>query len=189
MTDLARLIVRLVMGGLLAGHGAQKLFGWFGGGGPEGTAGMMESLEMRPAHRWAFLAGASEFGGGILTALGALNPLGPLGIIGSMTMATTKVHWGKPIWTTSGGAELPLTNLSIATALMIVGPGRFSVDHALGIRLPRLVGVLGLIGVALTVGRAMQPAETPLLSTGEEPVAADAPVAEPTQSEREAISI
>jgi putative oxidoreductase len=189
MTDLARLIVRLVMGGLLAGHGAQKLFGWFGGGGPEATAGMMESLEMRPAHRWALLAGASEFGGGLLTALGALNPLGPLGVIGSMTMATTKVHCGKPIWTTSGGAELPLTNLSIAAALMIVGPGRYSVDHALGIRLPRLVGVLGLIGVALTVGRAMQPAETPLLSTGEKPVTADAPVAEPTQSEREAIPI
>ena len=85
---------------------------------------MMEGLELQPAHRWAFLAGASEFGGGMLTALGALNPLGPLGIIGSMTMATTKVHWGKPIWATSGGAELPLTNLSIASALMIVGPGR-----------------------------------------------------------------
>jgi putative oxidoreductase len=189
MTDFARLIVRLVMGGLLAGHGAQKLFGWFGGGGPEATAGMMESLEMRPAHRWALLAGASEFGGGLLTALGALNPLGPLGVIGSMTMATTKVHWGKPIWTTSGGAELPLTNLSIAAALMIVGPGRYSVDHALGIRLPRLVGVLGLIGVALTVGRAMQPAEPPLLSTGEEPATADAPVADPAQAEREAIPI
>ena len=62
MTDLARLIVRLVMGGLLAGHGAQKLFGWFGGGGPEGPAGMMESLELRPAHRWAVQAGASEVG-------------------------------------------------------------------------------------------------------------------------------
>ena len=189
MTDLARLIVRLVMGGLLAGHGAQKLFGWFGGGGPEGTAGMMESLDMRPAPRWAFLAGASEFGGGLLTALGALNPLGPLGVIGSMTMATTKVHWGKPIWVTSGGAELPITNLSIATALMIVGPGRYSIDHALGIRLPRLVGILGLIGVALTVGRAMQPAETPLLPTSETPGSTDAVEHEPSETEREAIPI
>ncbi|HET8776413.1 MAG TPA: DoxX family protein [Candidatus Limnocylindria bacterium] len=188
MTDLARLIVRLVVGGLMAGHGAQKLFGWFGGGGPEQTAGMMEGLELQPAHRWAFLAGASEFGGGMLTALGALNPLGPLGIIGSMTMATTKVHWGKPIWATSGGAELPLTNLSIATALMIVGPGRYSVDHALGIRLPRLIGLLGLIGVALTVGRAVQPVGAPLLSTSDATESADAPAAERAE-EREAIAI
>ncbi|HJP71548.1 MAG TPA: DoxX family protein [Candidatus Limnocylindria bacterium] len=188
MTDLARLIVRLVVGGLLAGHGAQKLFGWFGGGGPEKTAGMMESLDLRPGHRWAFMAGASEFGGGILTALGALNPLGPLGIIGAMTMATTKAHWGKPIWVTSGGAELPVTNMAIAAALMIVGPGKYSVDHALGIRLPRLVGVLGLIGVALTIGRAMQPA-TPLLSTSEETEPANAPTGEPTEAQREAISI
>ena len=189
MTDLARLIVRLLVGGLLAGHGAQKLFGWFGGGGPEPTARMMESLELHPARQWAFMAGASEFGGGILTALGALNPLGPLGIIGSMTMATTKVHWGKPIWVTSGGAELPVTNLSIATALMIVGPGRYSVDHALGIRLPRLVGLLGLIGVALSVGRAMQPPETPLLPTSETTDAAVAPSRAPIAAEHETISI
>ena len=128
MTDLARLLVRLVVGGLVAGHGAQKLFGWFGGPGPEGTAGMMEQLE-----------------------------LGPLGIIGSMTMATTKVHWGKPIWVTSGGAELPITNIAAAAALALVGPGRYSIDHALGIRLPRWVGILGLVAIALTVGRAAQP--------------------------------
>ena len=187
MTDLARLLVRLVLGGLMAGHGAQKLFGWFGGPGPEGTRGMMQSLDLQPAHRWAFIAGASEFGGGILTALGALNPLGPLAIIGSMTMATTKVHWGKPIWVTSGGAELPITNMAIALALMIVGPGRYSVDHALGIRLPRLVGILGLIGVALTVGRAMQP-DIPLLSTSEKQPAG-ARDERSTEAEREAIAM
>jgi putative oxidoreductase len=189
MTHLARLIVRLVVGGLLAGHGAQKLFGWFGGPGPEGTRGMMANLELQPAHRWAFMAGASEFGGGILTALGALNPLGPIAIIGSMTMATAKVHWGKPIWVTSGGAELPVTNMAVAAALTIVGPGRYSVDHALGIRLPRLVGVLGLIGVALTLGRAMQPAGTPLLPTSESREPSDAVGPEPTDTEREAIPI
>ena len=82
---------------------------------------------------------------------------------------------------------MPVTNLSIAAALMIVGPGRYSVDHALGIRLPRLVGVLGLIGVALTVGRAMQPAETPLLPTSAT-TAEDAP-GESVQAEPEAIAI
>jgi putative oxidoreductase len=173
MTDIARLLVRLVIGGLLAGHGAQKLFGWFGGAGPEGTRGMMESLELRPAHRWAFIAGLSEFGGGVLTALGALNPLGPLAIIGSMTMATTKVHWGKPIWVTAGGAELPVTNMAVAAALALVGPGRLSVDHALGIRLSRMVGLLGVVAIALTVGRALQPPEPPLLTTAQPEEATD----------------
>ena len=159
MTDIARLLVRLVVGGLLAGHGAQKLFGWFEGPGPEGTTGMMEQLELQPPRQWALMAGLSEFGGGVLTALGALNPLGPLGIIGAMTMATAKVHWGKPIWVSAGGAELPVTNIAIMTALGLVGPGRYSVDHALRLRLPWWIGMLGVIGIALTVGRAMQPVE------------------------------
>lgn len=169
MTDIARLLVRLVVGGLLAGHGAQKLFGWFEGPGPKGTEGFMESLELRPAKQWALMAGLSEFGGGLLTALGALNPLGPLGVIGSMTMATTKVHWGKPIWVTSGGAELPVTNMAAAGALALVGPGRFSIDHALGIRLPWWVGILGLLGIAVTVGRAVRPARE--LPSSPEPTA------------------
>lgn len=155
MTDLARLLVRLVVGGLLAGHGAQKLLGWFGGPGPDGTAAMMDSMKLRPARGWAFLAGASELGGGLLTALGALNPLGPLAILGSMTMATTKVHWGKPIWVTSGGAELPVTNGAVAVALALVGPGRLSVDHLLGTGLPRWTLVPGIIGIGLVVGRAV----------------------------------
>jgi putative oxidoreductase len=157
MTDLARLIVRLVVGGLLAGHGAQKLFGWFEGPGPQGTEGMMQSMNMRPPRFWATLAGGSEFGGGLLTALGALNPLGPLGIMGAMSMATAKVHWGKPIWAGKGGAELPLTNLASAAALALVGPGKYSIDHALGIRLPRWIGVVGLLGMGVTLARAMQP--------------------------------
>jgi putative oxidoreductase len=166
MTDLARLLVRLVLGGLLAGHGAQKLFGWFGGPGPEGTRGMMEKLELRPAKPWAFLAGASEFGGGILTALGALSPIGPLAIIGSMTMATATVHWGKPIWVTSGGAELPVTNIAVAGAIALVGPGRVSVDHALGIRLPAWIGIAGVAVIALSVSRAVAPARPLQLPAG-----------------------
>jgi putative oxidoreductase len=157
MRDLARLVMRLVVGGLLAGHGAQKLFGWFGGGGVEGTAGMMESLEMRPSRAWALLAGMSEFGGGVLMALGALNPLGPLGIMGAMSMATAKVHWGKPIWAGAGGAELPVTNIAAATALALVGPGRYSVDYMLGIRLPRWIALFGLAGIAMSIMRSMQP--------------------------------
>jgi putative oxidoreductase len=143
VTDSAPLIVRLVQGSLMAGHGSQKLFGSFGGHGLEGTSGFMEMMGLRP--------GLSEFGGGLLTALGLLNPLGPLGVIAAMSMATTKAHWGKPIWVTEGGAELPLLNIAIATALMIREPDKYSLDRVLGIRLPAWVGPVGLVGIVLTV--------------------------------------
>jgi putative oxidoreductase len=135
----------------MAGHGAQKLFGSFGGPGLEGTSGFMEMLGMRPGRPWAYMAGLSEFGGGVLTALGLLNPLGPLGVIGSMSMATRKAHWGKPVWVTEGGAELPLLNIAVSTALMIREPDRYSLDRVLGIRLPPWVGPLGLVGIMLTL--------------------------------------
>ena len=133
VNDTAPAIVRLAQGSLMAGHGAQKMLG------------------MRPGRPWAYLAGLSEFGGGVLTALGLLNPLGSLGIIGAMSMATRKAHWGKPIWVTEGGAELPVFNIAVSTALMIREPDRHSLDRILGIRLPAWVGPLGLVGIILTV--------------------------------------
>jgi putative oxidoreductase len=151
LEDAAPTIVRLVQGSLMAGHGAQKLFGSFGGPGLEGTSGFMEMLGMRPGRPWAYMAGLSEFGGGVLTTLGLLNPLGPLGVIGAMAMATRKAHWNKPIWVTEGGAELPVLNMAISTALMIREPDAFSLDRVLGLRLPRWIGPLGLIGIILTV--------------------------------------
>jgi putative oxidoreductase len=151
VNDLAPFIVRLAQGSLMAGHGAQKLFGAFNGPGLEGTSGFMEMLGLRPGRPWAFMAGLSEFGGGVLTALGLLNPLGPLGIIASMSMATTKAHWGKPIWVTEGGAELPVLNLAVSTALMLREPDKYSLDRVLGVRLPVWVAPLGLAGILLTV--------------------------------------
>lgn len=161
MRDFALLALRLVAGTLLAGHGAQKLFGSFGGPGMEGFAGFMESMGMKPGKPWAALAGLSEFGGGSLTALGLLNPLGPLGIIGAMSVATAKVHGVKPIWAQEGGPELPITNAVIAAAVAFAGPGRYSLDHALGIRVPKrliaLAFVFGLIVAA--AGLSSQPDE------------------------------
>src|ERR687890_415067 len=151
LDETAPTIVRLTQGSLMAGHGAQKLFGSFGGPGLEGTSGFMEMLGMRPGRVWAYLAGLSEFGGGVLTALGLLKPLGPLGVIASMAMATRKAHWGKPIWVTEGGAELPVLNIAISTALMIREPDRSSLDRVLGIRLQAWVGPVGLVGIILTV--------------------------------------
>ena len=150
--DLGMLTLRLVAGGLLAGHGAQKLFGWFGGHGQQGTAGWLESLGFRPGRHWALAAGVSEFGGGLLTGLGLLNPLGPITMMAPMTMATVKVHWGKPIWVTAGGAELPVTNMAIAAAVAAGGPGRYSLDRLLRIRLPWQLTVLAAAGTAVVVG-------------------------------------
>ena len=145
------MLLRLVLGGLLAGHGAQKLFGSFRGPGLEGTSGFMEMLGLEPGRPWAILAGLSEFGGGVLTLLGFLNPLGPLGVIGSMAMAAATAHRGKPIWVTEGGAELPVTNIAAATTLILSGPGKWSLDRALGLSLPRWLAPLGLVAVMLTV--------------------------------------
>ncbi len=149
--DLAMLVLGGAMGSLMAGHGSQKAFGWFNGPGMEGTSGFMEMLGLTPGRRWATLAAASEFGGGTLTTLGLLNPLGPLGVVGSMAMAWKTAHADKPIWVTEGGAELPLTNIAAALALMISGPGKYSLDRALGIRLPRWIGPVGLAAILLTV--------------------------------------
>jgi putative oxidoreductase len=135
----------------MSGHGAQKLFGSFNGPGMERTSGFMEMLGLKPGKPWAFMAGLSEFGGGVLTVLGFLNPLGPLGIIGSMSMATTKAHTVNPIWVTEGGAELPLTNIAAATALILNAQDRWSLDRALGLRLPRWLAPVGLVAVLLTV--------------------------------------
>jgi putative oxidoreductase len=142
LKDVEVLILRGTLGGLMVGHGAQKLFGILEGPGLKGTAGMMEHLGLRPGERWALAAALSEFGGGMLTALGLLNPIGPIGIISSMVMATGTAHWGKPIWVTAGGAELPVINIAAATAVAIAGPGKYSLDHALGIRMPKPVAAL-----------------------------------------------
>ena len=151
MGNLPALVLRATLGGLLAGHGAQKLFGWFNGPGMEGTTGFVEMLGLKPGRPWAYLAGVSEFGGGILTLLGFLNPVGPLGVIGSMAMATMTAHKGKPIWVTEGGAELPVTNIAAATALILNGPGKYSLDRALGVRLPGWLAPLGLAIIVLAV--------------------------------------
>ena len=163
--DLALLTLRVSVGSLLAGHGAQKLFGWFGGYGLKGTGGWLESLGLRPGQRWAALAGLSEFGGGTLTLLGFLTPLGAVGSFGAMAMATIKVHAGRPIWVTEGGPELPLTNMAVHTALVLAGPGRYSLDHALGIRLPTwaiLAAIAATAGGVVVGARSAPPPAEPV---------------------------
>ncbi len=162
ISDLGLLILRLATGTLVAGHGSQKLFGWFGGYGVPGTAGWLESMGLRPGRIWAFLAGLSEFGSGVLTSLGLFHPVGPILMMSPMIMALTKVHWDKPIWVTEGGGELPVTNMAVATSLAMNDPGRFSLDRLFGIRVPWQVVGLVMLGTAAGVaaGLSSEPAPT-----------------------------
>jgi putative oxidoreductase len=131
--QLGRLIVRGVVGGLFVGHGTQKLLGWFEGPGLEGTAQMMDSLELRPARRNALAAGIAETAGGALLALGALTPLAGVLLTGSMVTAIRKIHFEKGLWNAKGGYEFNLVLIGATTALVDEGPGSPSVDSALGL--------------------------------------------------------
>lgn len=152
--DLALFVLRVVMGLLLAGHGSQKLFGWFKGPGIDGFAGWLASIGFRSARIWAWIAGVCEFAGGLLLALGLFSPLGSLLIAASMITAIAKVHWPK-IWVTEGGIELPLTNLAIAVAVGIAGPGTISLDAMSGTTLPGWLTTLGIIAVLIGWAIAM----------------------------------
>lgn len=127
-TDLGLLIVRLVVGLLFVGHGAQKLFGWFGGYGIKGTGGWLESIGVKPGATMAVLAGLSEFGGGILFALGFVTPVGAALIIITMLVAIAKVHGTNGLWATANGYELNLLYIVIALAVALIGAGSYSLD-------------------------------------------------------------
>jgi putative oxidoreductase len=115
---LTRLVLRLLIGGLFIGHGTQKLFGWFGGNGPEATGGFFESLGLRPGKANAIAAGVSEAGGGALLASGLALPLAGAALTGTMTTAIRHVHAAKGPWTTEGGWEY--NAVLIAATLAVV---------------------------------------------------------------------
>jgi putative oxidoreductase len=129
----ALLIARIILGLGIAAHGAQKLFGWYGGYGIKGTGGFFETLGFRPGGLFAAAAGLGEFGGGLLTVLGLGGPIGPALIIMVMLVAIFTVHWGHGFFTTSNGAEMPLLYIAGALLVMFVGPGAYSIDALIGL--------------------------------------------------------
>jgi putative oxidoreductase len=126
------LIARLLLGGLFFGHGAQKLFGWFGGQGLDATAGSFEALGLRPGRQHALAAGVSEAGGGALLAAGLCTPVGAAAIIGSMATAIRTVHAPRGPWVTEGGWEYQATVIATVAMITEVGPGPLSLDAARG---------------------------------------------------------
>lgn len=129
--DLGLLLLRLGTGGVLAAHGAQKLFGWFGGHGLEGTGQFMESVGYAPGKESAAAAGLAEAGGGTLLALGLATPAAGAAAAGAMAGAAS-VHAPNGFFAQGGGYEYAATLGLTAAGLAVTGPGRLSLDHALG---------------------------------------------------------
>ena len=163
--DLALLLVRLVVGVFLVGHGLGKLTGAFGGGyGVAGTAGYLEGFGFRPGRFWAFVVGVTELAAGLLLGLGLLTPLAGAAIAGTMLVAARTDHLGKGPWIFNGGWEHVVTNAAIGVALAGTGPGRYSLDHELGLDLAgggyllaAAVAALVSAGATLTVKRLTAP--------------------------------
>jgi putative oxidoreductase len=150
--ELGLLILRVVVGALFAGHGAQKLFGAFGGGGLDGTAGFFENLGLRPGWLHARAAGTAEFTGGLLLALGLFTPLAAAALIAVMTTAVITVHAPNGIWNTNKGYEYNLVIVAVAFTLAAVGAGAWSLDDAFGFDLHGAGWAIGALAVGLAGG-------------------------------------
>jgi putative oxidoreductase len=174
------LIARLLLGGLFIGHGTQKLFGWFGGYGPEGTGGWLESLGLRPGRQHAMAAGATETASGALLALGLATPAAAAGITSVMTTAIRTVHQPNGPWVTDNGWEYPAVIIATVLAITDVGPGPMSLDAALGRERSgpgwALAALLAGVGGSMLVLRDW---ERPAPAADEPQVQADAPTPTP----------
>lgn len=133
-SDVALLLLRATVGVVFVAHGAQKLFGAFGGPGLDGIAGAMAGYGLRPGMFFAVLSGVVEFGGGLLLLVGLLTPLVALLLSGVMVMAIAMVTGAQGFIVLGGvGYEYNLVLIAAAVALVLTGPGRLSLDHQLGL--------------------------------------------------------
>ena len=152
--DFGLLVARLVFGITMSAHGAQKLFGWFGGYGISGTGQFFESIGFRPGRVLAVAAGLGEVAGGLLVALGLLGPVGPALMLSVMIVASS-LHWKNGLFATANGIELPLLYSAAAIALAFTGYGTYSLDALFGLArvwTPDLIGTVVALGVFSGVG-------------------------------------
>ena len=161
------LLLRVVVGLAFVGHGTQKLFGWFGGYGPQGTGGFFAAQGYRAGVAMAIMAGLAETGGGALLALGFLTPLAGTLIAIVMINAIGSVTFKRAFML---GSEVEIAYLTVGIALAAIGPGRFSLDRALGWDdnlsgvwwgVAALAVAAAISLVTLTIGRTRSAAEQP----------------------------
>jgi putative oxidoreductase len=146
---------RVAVGAVFFAHGAQKLFGWFGGPGLEGTAQGFDAMGLKPGRRNALVSGIAETAGGVMFVLGFLTPAASAATIGVMSRAVETVHLEKGFFVTQGGYEYNLTLVAAAFALADIGPGPISLDHALGIEKSGPLVALAALGAGLAGPRLL----------------------------------
>ena len=162
--DFGFLFARVAVGLLIAAHGSQKLFGWFGGHGLAGTGGFFEQLGFHPGRLFALTAGLGEFTSGVLIAVGLFGPVGPALMLAVMVVAAISVHWRNGLFATDNGIEMPLLYSIAAVRFALTGPGRHSLDAALGLHwtwTPRVIWIAlaaGLLGGLLSLAMRKRPA-------------------------------
>ncbi|HVO51449.1 MAG TPA: DoxX family protein [Thermoanaerobaculia bacterium] len=165
--DFGLLTLRLALGLLMAAHGSQKLFGWFGGYGLVGTGGFFESLGFRPGRLFAAAAAVCEVGSGLLIASGLFGPVGPAVMVSVMIVAAVSVHGRNGLFAAKNGVEMPLLYGIGGAALALTGPGSLSLDGVLGLTsrwTPALDGavlVAGILGGLLNLALRRKPAPAP----------------------------
>ena len=153
--DAGLLVLRVTLGLYMFAHGAQKLFGWFGGHGLKGASDVMGQLGFFPPRAFATVASLTEVISGLLVALGALGPVGPALMVSVMIVAIATVHWSGGAFAMNNGVELPLLFAAGAAALALTGPGRYALDTVLGLGAlddPRLAIAALAVGVAGGLG-------------------------------------
>jgi putative oxidoreductase len=147
--DVGLFILRAVVGLLFVGHGAQKLFGWFGGHGMASHIEMTRRLNVHPAVPWAWASALTEFLGGLAFALGILTPIVAAALIGNMLVAIIRVHWQHGLWNQDRGIEYPMTLAFVSFVVGGVGAGVYSLDHLFNIELAEPATYLMMLGISL----------------------------------------
>ena len=164
--SIGLLTARIVIGLLMAAHGAQKLLGWFGGFGLTRTGEFMVQLGFRPGRTFAAAASIGEIVSGLLVASGLLGPIGPALMISVMIVAAITVHWQHGVFAMNNGIELPLLYATAAFGLALIGPGQYSLDAWLGMSGPWtstvtwIVLALGVAGGLANLGLRRRPNTT-----------------------------